>query len=329
MNALASRLLRFAAIAVLALGLPAHAADFPTRPITLVVPFAPGGFVHTVALMLSENMGAILGQPVIVSNQPGVNGSLAANNVAKSAPDGYTVFLPTASILTINPHLYKSVQYDPRTDFVPVGQIVSTSNIFVVNPASGIKSFKDLVERARSKPDAVSYGSSGNGSIQHLAGTLMEQQANVKLLHVPYKGIGPAVTDVMSGNLTFVFSDASAIPNVKGGRLTAIAVSPRALDELSGVPALADAADAAGLPNFTPPVLWYGLVVPKGTPPDVVGKLNAALVQTLKKPEIRERLLASGALPAENTSGEYLAGVIRAEYDKYGAMLKAMNIQAE
>jgi tripartite-type tricarboxylate transporter receptor subunit TctC len=329
MNALASRLLRFAAIAALALGLPAHAADYPTRPITLVVPFAPGGFVHTVALMLSENMGAILGQPVIVSNQPGVNGSLAANNVAKAAPDGYTVFLPTASILTINPHLYKSVQYDPRTDFVPVGQIVSTSNIFVVNPASGIKSFKDLVERARSKPDAVSYGSSGNGSIQHLAGTLMEQQANVKLLHVPYKGIGPAVTDVMSGNLTFVFSDASAIPNVKGGRLTAIAVSPRALDELSGVPALSDAAAAAGLPNFTPPVLWYGLVVPKGTPPDVVGRLNAALVQTLKKPEIRERLLASGALPAENTSGEYLAGVVKAEYDKYGAMLKAMNIQAE
>ena len=165
----------------------------------------------------------------------------------------------------------------------------------------------------------MSYGSSGNGSIQHLAGTLMEQQANVKLLHVPYKGIGPAVTDVMSGNLTFVFSDASAIPNVKGGRLTAIAVSPRALDELSGVPALSDAAAAAGLPNFTPPVLWYGLVVPKGTPPDVVGRLNAALAQTLKRPEIRERLLASGALPAENTSGEFLAGVIEAEYDKYGA----------
>lgn len=317
------------AILLLACALPAHAADFPTRPITLVVPFAPGGFVHAVALMLAESMGATLGQPVVVMNQPGVNGSLAANNVARAAPDGYTVFLPTASILVINPHLYKSVTYDPRTDFVPVGTIVSTSNIFVVNPASGIKSFKDLVERAKAKPDAVSYGSSGNGSIQHLAGALMEQQAGVKLLHVPYKGIGPAVTDVMSGNLTFVFSDASAIPNVKGGKLTAIAVSPRALDELPGAPALAEAAAAAGMPGFTPPVLWYGLVVPKGTPPDVVARLNEAMTKAIRTTAIRERLLASGALPADNTSGDALAAVIRSEYEKYGAMLKAMNIQAE
>jgi tripartite-type tricarboxylate transporter receptor subunit TctC len=294
-----------------------------------VVPFAPGGFVHAVALMLSESMGATLGQPVVVTNQPGVNGSLAANNVARAAPDGYTVFLPTASILTINPHLYKSVAYDPRTDFAPVGTIVFTSNIFVVNPASGIKSFKELIESAKAKPDAVSYGSSGNGSIQHLAGVLMEQQANVKLLHVPYKGIGPAVTDVMSGNLTFVFSDASAIPNVKGGKLTAIAVSPRALDELPGVPALAEAAAAAGMPGFTPPVLWYGLVVPKGTPADVVGRLNEAMTKAIRTPAIRERLLASGALPAENTGTDALATLIRSEYEKYGAMLKAMNIQAE
>lgn len=322
-------LARLAALCLLACALPLRAADFPTKPIQLVVPFAPGGFVHAVALMLSESMGATLGQPVVIMNQPGVNGSLAANNVARAAPDGYTVFLPTASILTINPHLYKSVTYDPRTDFVPVGTIVSTSNIFVVNPASGIKSFKDLVERAKAKPDAVSYGSSGNGSIQHLAGALMEQQANVKLLHVPYKGIGPAVTDVMSGNLTFVFSDASAISNIKGGKLNAIAVSPRALDELPGVPALAEAASAAGMPNFTPPVLWYGLVVPKGTPPDVVSRLNDAMTKAIRTPAIRERLLASGALPAENTSGDALAAVIRTEYEKYGALLKAMNIQAE
>ena len=293
------------------------------------MPFAPGGFVHTVALLFSESMGAILGQPVVVVNQPGVNGSLAANNVAKAAPDGYTIFLPTTSILTINPHLYKSVQYDPRVDFTPVGQIVSTSNMFVVNPASGIRTLKDIIDRAREKPGVISYGSSGNGSIQHIAGELLEQQAKIKFLHVPYKGIGPAVTDVMAGNVTFVFSDASAIPNIKGGKLTAIAVSPKALDELPGVPSLAEAAPAAGVPGFSPPVLWYGFVAPRGTPTDVVAKLNAAMVQTLKKPDVRERLIASGALPAEDTSGEYLSGVIRSEYDRYGAMLKTMNIAPE
>jgi tripartite-type tricarboxylate transporter receptor subunit TctC len=320
---------RLVAACALAASSLASANDFPTRPITLVVPFAPGGFVHVVALMFGESMGAILGQPVVVVNQPGVNGSLAANNVAKAAPDGYTIFLPTTSILTFNPHLYKSVQYDPRTDFAPIGTIIHTSNMFVVNPASGIKSLKDIVERAREKPGQVSYGSSGNGSVQHIAGELLERQAKIKLLHVPYKGIGPAVTDVMGGSLTFVFSDASAIPNVKGGKLNAIAVSPRAMDELPGVPALSDAAAAAGLPGFAPPVLWYALIAPKGTPPDVVAKLNDALVQSLRKPDIRAKLVASGALPADDPSGAYLANVIRTEYDRYGALLKSMNIQPE
>ena len=319
----------FAAACALAASTLACAADFPTRPITLVVPFAPGGFVHAVALMFGESMGAILGQPVVVVNQPGVNGSLAANNVSKAAPDGYTIFLPTTSILTFNPHLYKSVQYDPRADFVPIGTIVNTSNMFVVNPASGIKSLKDIVDRAREKPGQISYGSSGNGSVQHIAGELLEQQAKIKLLHVPYKGVGPAVTDVMGGNLTFVFSDASAIPNVKGGKLNAIAVSPKAMEELPGVPPLSEAATAAGLPAFSPPVLWYALIAPKGTPPDVIAKLNDAMVQTLRKPDIRAKLAASGALPADNPSGAYLANVIRTEYDRYGALLKSMNIQPE
>ena len=320
---------RIAAASALVFATVAQSADFPTRPITLVVPFAPGGFVHAVALLFSESMSSILGQPVVVINQPGVNGSLAANNVAKAAPDGYTILLPTTSILSINPHLYKAVQYDPRSDFAPIGQIVSTSNMFVVNPASGIKSLKDLVDRAREKPGTISYGSSGNGSVQHLSGELLEQQAKIKLLHVPYKGVGPAVTDVMAGNLTYIFSDASALPNVKGGRLTAIAVSPKPLAELPGVPSVADAATTAGIPGFSPPVLWYGLVAPKGTPSDVVAKLNDAMAQTLKKPEIRERLIASGAIPAENTSSEYLAGVLKSEYDRYGAMLKTMNITPE
>lgn len=318
-----------AATLLLALSTSTRAQDFPNKPITLVVPFAPGGFVHAVALMMSEGMGKALGQSVVVINQPGANGILAANAVAKAAPDGYTVFLPTASILTVNPHLYKSVQYDPHTDFTPIGQIVNTSNMFVVKAESGIRSFKDLVERARTRPEAVSYGSSGAGSVQHLAGEALQQQASVKLMHVPYKGIAPALVDVVGGNLTMVFSDASAITQVKAGKLVAIAVSPKRLDDLPGVPSLAEAAAAAGIPNYQAPTLWYGLVAPKGTPPDVVARLNAAMAETLKRPEVRQRMLAAGATPSDDTSSAFFASTIRSDFERYGNLIKTLNIKVE
>jgi tripartite-type tricarboxylate transporter receptor subunit TctC len=327
MNAM--KCLRLFALSLALFGPVARAADYPTKPIQLVVPFAPGGFVYTVALLLSESMTTILGQSVVVINQPGANGTLAANSIAKTAPDGYTIFLPTASILTINPHLYKNVQFDPTKDFAPIGMIANTTNVFVVSPNSGIKSFKDLVEQARTKPDAVSFGSSGTGSIQHIAGETLQQQAKVKMLHVPYKGISPALTDVVGGNLTVLLADASSIPYIKSGRLRAIAVSPKAIDELPGVPALSDVVAAAGVPNYAAPTLWYGLLAPKGTPKEIIAKLNAALAETLKKPEVREKLLASGALPAEDTSSAFLAGAIRNDFDRYGKMLKRLNITAE
>jgi tripartite-type tricarboxylate transporter receptor subunit TctC len=322
-------LLRTAAALVLLAATAVRAADYPTRPITLVVPFAPGGFVHTVGLMMGEGMGKVLGQPVVVQPMPGANGILAANAVAKAAPDGYTIFLPTASILTINPHLYKAVQFDPYTDFAPIGTIVYTTNMLVVSPNSGIKSLKDLVERARSHPGAVSYGSSGAGSIQHIAGEALQQQAKVKMMHVPYKGIAPALSDVVGGSLTEIFSDASAIPFVKSGKLTALAVSPRRIDELPGVPTLAEAAAAAGLPNYTAPTLWYGLVAPKGTPADVIAKLNAAMVQTLNQPEVKAKMIAAGATPADNTSSAFLASMLRSDSDRYAGMIKSLHISVE
>lgn len=221
------------------------------------------------------------------------------------------------------------MQFDARTDFAPIGQVVNTSNIFVVNPASGIRTFKELVDKARSAPDAVSYGSSGTGSIQHIAGEALQEQAKVKLLHVPYKGIGPAITDVASGNLTTVLADASSIPFIKSGRLRAIAVSPRAIDELADVPALADAAAAAGIPGYAAPALWYGVVAPKGTPAAIVEKLNAALAATLKKPDVRAKLLAAGAIPPEDTGSAFLARAIRTDYARYGAQIKSLNISIE
>jgi tripartite-type tricarboxylate transporter receptor subunit TctC len=329
MKAIKALLIFIVSLTSIVVGSAAAAADYPTKPITLVVPFAPGGFVHTVAQMFGESMSELLGQSVVVLNRPGANGNVAAASIAKADPDGHTIFLPTASILTINPHLYANIQFNPLTDFVPVALIANTTNLFVVSPNSGIKTFRDLVDRARANPDSVSYGSSGSGSIQHIAGEALRQQANIKLLHVPYKGIAPALTDVLGDRLTVLFSDASGIPYVKDGRLVALAVSPKKLDELPNVPALAETVAAAGVPGYAPPAIWYGIVAPKGTPKDVVAKLNAAMAQTLKRQDIRDKLIASGALPAEDTSSEYFARVIRADYDRYAVLLKTLNIKVE
>ena len=306
----------------------ARAQPYPNKPIVLVVPFAPGGFVHTVALMFGESIGSALGQSVVVLNKPGANGNVAAEFVAKSPADGYTIFLPTASILTINPHLYK-IQFDPIKDFAPIGLIADTTNMFVVSPRSGIKSFKDLVDMAKAKPGSVSYGSSGSGSIQHIAGESLMKQANTTLVHVPYKGVGPAVIDVIGDRLTVMFSDASAIPHIKGGRLTAIAVSPKKIDELPGVPAITDVAAGAGVPSYAPPAIWYGIVAPAGTPRDIVARLNGAMAMTLKKPDIRDKLIAAGAVPAEDASSENFGRIIQNDFNRYSVMLKTLNITVD
>jgi tripartite-type tricarboxylate transporter receptor subunit TctC len=304
----------------------ATAAAYPTKPIVLVVPFAPGGFVHTVAQMFAESMGSDLNQSIVVLNKPGANGNLAADFVAKADPDGYTVFLPTASILTINPHLYKNLQYDVLKDFAPVGLIANTSNVFVVSPRSGIRTFKDLLDRARATPGQVSYGSSGSGSIQHIAGESLKRQAGIELIHVPYKGIGPAVLDVVGDRLSVVFSDASAIPQVKAGKLIALAVSPRRLDELPDVPAVSEVAAGAGVPDYAPPAIWYGIVAPKGTPREILATLNGALARSLKRADIRDKLIAAGALPADDPGGDAFARLIASDHARYAAMLKTLNI---
>ena len=302
---------------------PAHAA-YPDKPITLVIPFAPGGFVHLVGLMLSDSMSASLGQQVILMNQPGANGTVGAGAVSRAAPDGYTIMLTTSTILGVTPHLMKKVPFDPLTDFTPIAQVAQTSNFFLVNPKSGIKSFKELVEKA--KQSEISYGSTGNGSIQHIAGEVFQREVKAKVLHVPYKGTGPALIDLVGGQLTFVLGDSSALPYVKSGTLTAIAVSPKPVAALPGVPGIAEAAASAGIPNYSLPALWYGVIGPKGMPADVVARLNKAVADALAKPAVRDKLIESGAVPSENTTGAYLGDTIRSDYSKFGAMLKTINV---
>jgi tripartite-type tricarboxylate transporter receptor subunit TctC len=317
------KMLLAALVAAAAAVAPAHAA-YPERPITLVIPFAPGGFVHLVGLMLSDGMSTALGQQVILMNQPGANGSVGAGTVARAAPDGYTIMLTTSTVLGVTPHLMKKVPFDPLADFTPIGEVAQTSNFFLVNPKSGIKTFKDLVGKARQTE--ASYGSTGNGSIQHIAGELFQREVKTKVLHVPYKGTGPALIDLVGGQLTFVLGDSSALPYVKAGTLSAIAVSPRPVSALPGVPGLTEAAAAAGIPNYSIPTLWYGIIGPKGMPPDVVAKLNKVLADTLAKPAVRDKLIESGATPAENTSSTYLGETIRSDHARFGAMLKTINV---
>lgn len=312
---------------MLALAAPfARANDFPNKPVTMVIPFAPGGFVHLVGLLLSESMSASLKQPVVLVNQPGANGLVAATNVTRAAPDGYTVMLVTTSILAVTPHLVKNVAFDARNDFSAIGKVADTSNIFVVSPKSGIKTFKDLADRARQKPDAVSYGSTGNGSIQHISGEVLQREVGTKVLHVPYKGTGPALVDLVGGQLSFVLGDASALPYVQAGTLNAIAVSPRPMAALPGVPSLTEAAAAAGMPKYVIPTLWYGIIGPKGIPQDVLAKLNGALAEALAKPAIREKLIAGGAIPADNSGSAFLQDTIRSDFVRYGDMLKSINV---
>ncbi|ALM86156.1 tripartite tricarboxylate transporter substrate binding protein [Bordetella sp. N] len=304
-------------------------AGFPDKPIYLVVPYATGGFVHLVGMLLGEAMGDALGKNIVVTNQPGANGLIGAGYVAKAAPDGYTVLLAASSILEINPHIYKSVPFDALKDFAPVGLVANTSNILVVSPESGIKSLKDLVAKARTAPDQVSYGSSGPGSVMHIAGEALQRSIDKPMMHVPYKGTAPALTDLMGGRITTLFSDSSAIPQIQSGKLVALAVSPATIPQLPGVPAMKDAAQAAGIPDYHPPVLWYGLLAPRNVPAPIIAKLNAALVKALNTPALRQKLIDAGATPAADPSAAYLARQLPLEYADYGKLLSQLNIKLD
>ncbi len=322
--------MRFFATALAALSVSGALAQSPaTRPLQIVVPFAPGGFVDAVGRMLSEGLSKSLGQPVVVINQPGANGTVAANNVSRASADGNTVLLASVSILAISPHLYKTITYDPLTDFEPIGQIVTTSNTIVVNPSSGIRSMKDLVDRARARQNTVSYGSTGAGSIQHLVGEMVQQQGNVQLLHVPYKGVAPAVVDLLGGTLTFMYADATSLPMIRAGTLLALAASPQKIEEFPNLLPISQALAQAGVPNFVAPGIWYGLLAPKGTTPEIVAKLNAALTETLRRPDVRQKLIAAGAIPTEGGTSAAFASMIRADHDRYKTLIKAFNITVQ
>jgi tripartite-type tricarboxylate transporter receptor subunit TctC len=295
-----------AAVALACVAISAAAA-YPEKPIMLVVPYAPGGMGTTFGNLLSEGLTALLGQNVVVDYKPGANGGLGAAAVARAPADGYTLLMAVNSTMAINPNLYPKLAYDPIKDFTPISMVFTSANVLVVNAASRYKSVADLIAYARAHPGHVNYGSSGNGATPHLSGELFRRLAGAPVVHIPYKGIGPALVDLMAGQVDFVFSDTSALNYVNAGKLRALAVtSPKRLGVAPQLPTMQE----LGLKGFVVQT-WYSVVAPAGTPKDVVDRVNKALAKLLASPDFRSRLAAVGVDPAEDTSSEFLARAIR------------------
>jgi tripartite-type tricarboxylate transporter receptor subunit TctC len=293
--------------AVLALAASgAMAQAYPSKPVRLVVGFAPGGAADTVARALSEPLGRILGQPIIVENRPGAGSSIAAENVAKSAPDGYSVLIASPSSISVNPAINPKLNYKPA-ELAPVTKVSSSPLLIVVNPATGITSVKDLVAAAKKEPGKLNYATSGVGSAPHFGAAHFSQVAGVQMVHVPFKGGSPAITSVVAGDTQLSFATPpSVLGMVKAGRLKALAVTSRERSQLMPeIPGMAE----AGLPDFAM-AFWYGLFVPTGTPADIVKKLYAATIEAAQKPEFKAALAREGTEVSLSASTEEFAAFL-------------------
>ncbi len=304
--------------------LGASAPGYPNRVIRLISPYAPGGGTDIVARTVSQKLTEALGQSVIVDNRAGAGGVVGTEIAAKAAPDGYTILLGSPSPLTVAPHLYKKLPYDPLKDFVPISLITTVPNILCVHPSLPVRSVKDLVALAKARPGQLTFSSSGNGGSGHLAGEMFNSMAGVKLIHVPYRGTAPAATALLSGEVSMSFGNVVAfMPQVKAGRLFAIA-----LTSLKRPPALPDLPTVAEtIPGYTSGT-WAGILAPAGTPPDIIAKLNAELVKIPHVPAIRDQINSEGGTPVGSTPEEF-ANFMRQETTRLEKIIKNANIRIE
>jgi len=305
--------------------LPACAQEYPRKAIRLIVPFAPGGGNDTVARAIAQSAGASLGQPVVVDNRAGAGGMLGAELAARAPPDGYTLFLGGVGSHAINPNLHAKLPYDPVKDFAPITLIASAPSVLVVNPSLPARTLAEFTALAKASPGRINYASNGNGSSAQLAAVLYESMAGVQMVHVPYKGLAPALVDLLAGEVQAMFSSVVAIvPNIKAGRLRALAVTgKRRAALLPEVPTL----DESGVPGYEAGS-WYGILAPAGTPQAVVAKLHEAIVRALAQPEVRERLVSEGAEVIGSTP-EAFAAHITAELARMGKLIRDAGIRME
>jgi len=302
------------------LPLAAQAADFPSKPLSLVVPFAPGGPTDAMARVLAAALKGPLGQTVLVDNKAGAGGNLGAEAVARAAADGHTLLFGTSGPLAINQYLYPKIGYDPLKSFAPVIQVGYLPNVLVVHPAVPARSVPELVALAKARPGTLNYASSGNGASSHLAGVMFNLRAGTDLQHIPYKGTGPALNDLLGGQVTMTFTDVlTALPHIQSGKLRALAVTTASRSKaLPEVPTLAE----QGVKDMDVSV-FFGIVVPAGTPSDAVARLNAAFVKVLADPEVRGKLAAQGLEPPAATTPAQLTEYMKLEAARWQDVVKA------
>jgi len=314
-----------AVIAALWVGAAVAQHNYPTKPIRFVVTFPPGGSSDLIARALSPVLSDSLHQQVLVENKPGAGGNIGMDLVAKAAPDGYTMGLGAAGALAANVSLYPKMPYDPVKDFAPVSNVAFVPFFLIANPSLPANNLRELVALASAKPGELMLGYGGNGTAMHLSGELFKLMAKIQLVNVPYKGSGPATVDTVAGQLPLAIVDvASAIAQVKAGRLKALAVTTRSrVAAAPDVPTFAE----SGLPDYEA-TGWFGVVMPAGTPAEIVGRMNTELVAALKRQDIRERVLAAGAEASPSTPEEFGA-LIRSEIVKWGEVVRASGAKAD
>ncbi len=305
-------------------------ASWPVRPVRIVVPFAPGGTTDLLARAMAPELAKAFGQPFIVDNRAGAGGNVGADLVAKSPADGYTLLMGTVGTHGINKALYNKLPYDPQKDFAPITLVAGVPNVMVMNTdkarALGIQTVPDFIRYAKANPGKLSMASSGNGTSIHLAGELFKSRTGTFMTHIPYRGSGPAMLDMVSGNTDVMFDNLpSAMPQIKGGKLKAFAVT--SAQRSAAVPDLPTIEEAAGLKGFEASS-WFGLLAPAGTPADTVNRIQQETAKALATPAVKEKLLAQGAIPGGNTPQEF-ARMIDAEHIKWAAVVKASGAKVD
>ena len=330
-QSLRTALLAFALAALAPLGFAQGAAGWPNKPVRIVVPFAPGGTTDILARALAPELSKAFGQTFVIENKPGAGGNTGADLVAKSPPDGYTLLMGTVGTQSINPSLYPKMPYDAVKDFAPITLFAGVPNVLVINPAkaSALTDHRrrvDLIAYAKANPGKLNMASSGNGTSIHLSGELFKSMTGTYMVHFPYRGSGPALLDLIGGTMDLMFDNLpSALPQIKAGKLTALAVtSGERSAALPDVPTIAEAGPVKGFEASS----WFGLLAPAGTPPEIVDRLQQETAKALATPALKERLLSQGAIPSGNTPAQFTQ-FIAGEAKKWAQVVKTSGAKVD